>query len=92
MKKNDIKALAEKSLKELQEMLTELEVRLAKARLNKAAKKPIEDSLPSQISDDIARIKTVMTEKRIATALEAQIKESSAPAAEKDADQESAQQ
>lgn len=90
MKKNDINALTEKSLKELQQMLTELELRLAKARLQKAARKPVEDSHPSQISDDIARVKTVMTEKRIAVALEAELNKANAEEKPESADEVSA--
>lgn len=74
MKRNDITALAAKSIAELQQMLHELQVALAQARMAKAARKPLPGALPSRISDDIARIKVTLTEKQMAEAAASQAK------------------
>jgi ribosomal protein L29 len=75
MKRNDIKALATKSVAELHKMLHELQVALAQARMAKAARKPLPGGLPSAISDDIARVKVTLTEKELAAATAPQAEE-----------------
>lgn len=65
MKRNDIKALHDKDLKELNEQLRTLLLDLAKARLEKKAAKLANVSLVRQLSDDVARVKTVIHEKEI---------------------------
>lgn len=67
MKRNDITALQSKSIAELHKQLQELQLLLAKARLAKAARRP-QLGVPSQISDDIARVKVTLTEKKLAEA------------------------
>jgi ribosomal protein L29 len=66
MKSNDIKALHTKTTAELQQLVVELQQQLAKVRLEKAARKSSSGAVPSRISDDIARVKTVMTEQKLA--------------------------
>jgi len=63
MKRNDITALKEKTVAELQKQLGELRTTLALARMDKVARKPLKNGSPSVISDDMARIKTVLTSK-----------------------------
>jgi ribosomal protein L29 len=63
MKRNDIKALAEKSTAELEKMLVDLKLQLAKARLEKSAGKLANTSLTKTLADDVARIKTKIGEK-----------------------------
>jgi ribosomal protein L29 len=70
MKRNDIKALPEKSESELREMLQSLQKELATARLARQAGKLANTSSVKLLSDDIARVKTVLglKEQRAATA------------------------
>lgn len=75
MKRNDIKALASKSVAELHKMLHEQQVALAQARMAKIARKPLPGGLPSVISDDIARIKVTLTEKELAAASAPEVEE-----------------
>ncbi|MGD9129465.1 MAG: 50S ribosomal protein L29 [Candidatus Woesebacteria bacterium] len=65
MKRNDIKKLAENNLPELAKLLEELQMNLAKTRLEKKAGKLENTALLRIYADDIARIKTVMTEKKL---------------------------
>lgn len=66
MKRNDIKALADKSVAELNKQLQELQLQVAKARLEKSVGKLENLRLVSSLSDDVARIKTVLREKQLA--------------------------
>ena len=63
MKKNDIKALHQKTVAELEKMLNELNLSLAAKRLMKKAGRLENVSEIRTLSDDIARVKTVITEK-----------------------------
>jgi ribosomal protein L29 len=67
MKRNDIKALHDKTIVELEQQLGELEKNLAKAKLELPTGKLEDMRLPSKLRDDIARVKTVMHEKRLIT-------------------------
>jgi ribosomal protein L29 len=66
MKRNDIKKLHELEVPELNKKLTELTLVLAKSRLEKKAGKLANPRSVSNLSDDIARIKTLLTIKRMA--------------------------
>ncbi len=66
MKSQQIKALHQKSMAELQSQLQDLQQQLAKARLELAAQKLEDTSLPDRLRKDVARIKTVITEKSLA--------------------------
>jgi len=66
MKRNDIKALHSKTQDQLQKQLDELLIQLAKLRLEKKAGKLENPSLVKHVADDIARVETVMTEKKSA--------------------------
>lgn len=59
MKSNDIKALHDKSIEELNLQLNETLLLLAKSRLQKRAGK-LKNTHISLIADDVARIKTVI--------------------------------
>lgn len=63
MKRNDIKALHEKTIIELNKDLDKLLMDLAKARLEKGAMKLANVSLVARLSDDVARLKTIIREK-----------------------------
>jgi large subunit ribosomal protein L29 len=63
MKRNDIKKLHELSIADLNKKLTELVAQLATARLEKRVGRLANPRLVSNLSDDVARIKTVMREK-----------------------------
>lgn len=66
MKANDIKALHSKTVQELEAQLHELLIQLAQARLEKAAGKR-KNTHTALLSDDVARVKTVLsTKKRVA--------------------------
>ena len=60
MKSNDIKALHEKSVPELNKQLAELQKQLATARLQKVVGKLQNPSSIIVMRNDIARIKTVL--------------------------------
>lgn len=62
MKRNDIKALAQKSASELQKELAVLSRDLATMRLQKKVGKLKNTSALRNTSDDIARIKTVLSQ------------------------------
>ena len=70
MKKNDIKALHDKTIKELEIQLKTLLVELAQARLQKAAGK-LKNTHTALLSDDVARVKTVLSIKQKAKKAEA---------------------
>lgn len=63
MRSNDIKALASKSIKQLQEQLEELQLDLSKSRLALHANKLEDTSKINRLRKDIARVKTVITQK-----------------------------
>jgi large subunit ribosomal protein L29 len=65
MKRNDIKALHDKSAAELNKTLAELNHELANMRLQKKVGKLSSVSKLKNLSDDIARIKTILTEKQL---------------------------
>jgi large subunit ribosomal protein L29 len=66
MKRNEIKALSQKTVAELDKELLKLSHDLANMRLQKKVGKLSSVSKLRNLSDDIARIKTVLTEKEIA--------------------------
>ncbi len=61
MKRNDIKALHDKTIGELDKMLIDMLDNLAKIRLEKAAGRLENTSSVKILSDDVARVKTVLT-------------------------------
>ncbi len=63
MKNNDIKALHNKTVKELEVQLDGLLIELAQARLKKAAGK-LKNTHTALLSDDVARVKTVLSMKK----------------------------
>lgn len=65
MKRNDIKALSQKTVSELDKELLKLDHDLANMRLKKKVGKLSSVSKLRNLSDDIARIKTVLTEKKL---------------------------
>jgi large subunit ribosomal protein L29 len=65
MKRNDIKALHQKTEVELNKEMLELTHSLANMRLQKKVGKLSSVSKLKNLSDDIARIKTILTEKKI---------------------------
>lgn len=64
MKRNDIKALSQKTVSELDKELLKLSHDLANMRLQKKVGKLSSVAKLKNLSDDIARIKTVLTEKK----------------------------
>ena len=64
MKFNQKKALHEKSIDQLNQELVDLEKDLTKARLELAAQKLEDVSKPKRLVKNIARIKTIITEKK----------------------------
>ena len=64
MKRDDIKALHDLSPEDLKKKLAELHKQLAEARLSLKASKLKDLTLPRKLADDVARIKTILTEKR----------------------------
>jgi len=64
MKRNDIKALQDKSIAELNAQLLTLETEFAQARIKKHAGK-LQNTHISLMADDIARIKTVIRQKEL---------------------------
>ncbi len=65
MKRNDIRALADKSVAELEKQLMELQSEVTKARLTKMAGKLANFRLIAMLRDDVARIKTVLQQRRM---------------------------
>jgi large subunit ribosomal protein L29 len=65
MKRNEIKALSQKTVTELDKELLQLNHDLANMRLQKKVAKLSSVSKLKNLSDDIARIKTVLTEKKL---------------------------
>lgn len=63
MKSNDIKALRDKTIKELEDQLKVLLVELAQARMKKSAGK-LKNTHTALLSDDVARVKTVLSMKK----------------------------
>ena len=63
MKTNDIKALHNKTVIELEAQLNTVLVELAQSRLKKAAGK-LKNTHIALLSDDVARIKTVLSMKK----------------------------
>ncbi len=61
MKRNDIKALHDKTVGELNKMLAEMLDNLAKIRLEKGAGRLENTSSVKMLADDVARVKTVLT-------------------------------
>lgn len=67
MKQNDIRALQEKTVAELQAQVTEVSKELARARLEKKAGRR-QNTHIAMIADDLARVKTVIRKKELETA------------------------
>ncbi len=67
MKQNDIRALHDKTVAELQAQLTDLTKELARARLEKKAGRRANTHIVL-IADDVARIKTILRKKELETA------------------------
>lgn len=65
MKRNDIKALTEKTVAQLDKQLGQLLTELAKVRLEKKAMKLANISLPRTLADDIARVKTELRRREL---------------------------
>ena len=65
MKRNDIKELRAKSAKELNEMLADLQMKLAVARMEKRAGKLENTASVASLADDIARVKTILRETQL---------------------------
>lgn len=65
MKKNDIKALRELSIADLQKKLNELQLAFANAQMEKKVNKLQDRRTTSKLSDDIARVKTMLTAKEM---------------------------
>lgn len=65
MKRNDIKALKEKTVAQLEKQLAGLQVELAKVRLEKKAMKLDNTALPKTLADDIARVKTELRRREL---------------------------
>lgn len=63
MKTKDRKELAAKTEKELVKMQADLQMQLAQVRMEKKAGKLANTSLVSHLSDDLARVKTVLSAK-----------------------------
>lgn len=66
MKRNDIKALQEKTAAELIKQLTELQKELATAKLQKVVGKLNNPSRIYVLREDIARVKTVLRAQQLA--------------------------
>lgn len=71
----DITALHEKTVVELQAMQEEVQLELAQARLARDAGKLADTASVKQLSDAIARIKTIITEKQFAAAVAATVEQ-----------------
>lgn len=65
MKRNDIRALHQKTEAQLDKELVELSHSLANMRLQKKVGKLSSVAKLKNLSDDIARIKTILTEKKL---------------------------
>lgn len=65
MKRNDIKALAQKTPAELQTQLNQLLAEVAKARQAKRTGKLANVRHLSTVRDDVARIKTILTQQQL---------------------------
>lgn len=65
MKRNDIKALHQKTEAQLDKDLIEMNHNLANMRLQKKVGKLSSSAKLKNLSDDIARIKTILTEKKL---------------------------
>ena len=65
MKRNDIKALHQKTVAELDKELAMMNRDLANMRLQKKVGKLSSTAKLKNLSDDIARIKTILTEKKL---------------------------
>ncbi len=65
MKRNDITALHDKTIGELEQQLVELRKKLAKVKLELPVGKLEDTRLPGKIRADIARVKTILHQKRV---------------------------
>jgi len=66
MKIKDIKELRAKTAKELTEVVADLQMKLAVARMEKKAGKLANTSLVPTLADDVARVKTILREMKLA--------------------------
>lgn len=73
MKRNDIRALHDKTIAELQQQARDLKKQQVKARLDLAANKLSDTRQPSKLADDTARVQTVLSEKQLLAAVEAEL-------------------
>lgn len=64
MKRAQIKALHQKTVAELNAELVKLELELAKDKLELTAQKLEDTSKPDRLRKEVARIKTILTEKQ----------------------------
>ncbi len=69
MKRNDINALHTMTVEDLRKKLTELSQAFAKAKLEKKVGKLANRRFAATLSDDIARVKTILTEKEMEASL-----------------------
>ncbi|MDQ5951617.1 MAG: large subunit ribosomal protein [Patescibacteria group bacterium] len=69
MKRNDITALQSKEIAELDQQLTGLQTELVKARLERSAGQLQNPAKVKSLSDDIARVKTVIRQKQLTAAV-----------------------
>ncbi len=67
MKRNDIKALHSLSVAELNEKVKQLTSEVTKARMEKKVGKLTNRRLGAMLSDDLARVKTILTLKEMET-------------------------
>lgn len=73
MKRNDIKALHDQTIPELNQRLVEISEELIKARLEKGAAKLTNLRLVSTLADDLARVKTILGEKMMVQQIKSQV-------------------
>lgn len=75
MKRDAVKQLHQQTVPQLQQKLSELQQELVKARLALYAGKLEDVNQPAKLSDDIARVKTVMRQKQLIAAAAGTIEE-----------------
>jgi ribosomal protein L29 len=88
MKQEEIKQLHQESRAQLQQMLEETQAKLAKAKLELKVGQLEDVNLTDKLSDDIARIKTVMREKQLLAEAKQALKQKQDKEEEKETNQE----
>jgi len=73
MKTNDIKALHQKKIDELNQLLEETQRELIQTKLELAASKLDDTSKPARLAKDVARIKTILHQKVLAQKAQAKV-------------------